>query len=335
MTELSVGAEFSMSGMLPVPAVPPSPVDMFLAAGLPGDVLTLFDTPFHGSLLLLHPAVLTIKEMAHVRQVSAHALSDPLMHSQLGAYVHEAEMLFLQLEAVNHKVSGSSASLLPGGSTGGAPANTLPALPVSANAPGSIPPHPSSFLPPASSASANGQLTSSPQSTSPQSKQITFDNLIPFRGIAYAKEMMPEPYHTMLEKRMYLPLPALTHKNVHDLHTGLKHDEMAKIGDNKDPEAKLVHRPIMDPYLATEFAISKTKFIEAYQLLILTMKESPIFGGAVATMFESWFLELQQHTNWYHPRLWAALFCFDHKWHHHWFVDPNLTCLNPGGGTKA
>ncbi|KAF9508363.1 hypothetical protein BS47DRAFT_1397844 [Hydnum rufescens UP504] len=326
MTELSVGAEFSASGMLPVHATLPSPVDVFLAAGLPGDVLTLFDAPFHGSLLLPHPAVLTIKEMARVRQVNAHALSDPPTRSQLGAYVCEAETLFLQLEAANRKVSGSGASSLPGGSAGGAPANTLPALLVGANALGSIPPRPSSFLPPASGASADGQLTSFPQFTSPQSKQITFDDLIPFRGVAYAKETMPEPYRAMLEKRMYLPLPALTHKNVHDLRTGLKRDEMAKIGDDKDPEAKLVRRPVMDPYLAIEFAISKTEFVEAYQLLILTMKESPVFGGAVATMFESWFLELQQHTNWYHPKLWAALVRFDHKWRHRWFVDPYMTC---------
>jgi hypothetical protein len=76
----------------------------------------------------------------------------------------------------------------------------------------------------------------------------------------------------------------------------------------------------MDPYLAVEFAISKSEFVEAYQLLILAMKESPVFGGAVAAMFESWFLELQEHANWYSPRLWVALVCFDHKWCHCWFV---------------
>ncbi|KAF9508184.1 hypothetical protein BS47DRAFT_1366096 [Hydnum rufescens UP504] len=158
MTELSVGAEFSMSGMLPVHAALPLPVDMFLAVGLPGNILTLFNALFHGSLLLPHPAVLTIKDMAHVRQVNAHALSDPLTHSQLGAYVCEAKTLFLQLEATNHKVSGSGMSSLPGGPTRGVPADTLPALLVGANALGSIPPCPSSFLPPASGASVNGQL---------------------------------------------------------------------------------------------------------------------------------------------------------------------------------
>jgi hypothetical protein len=92
------------------------------------------------------------------------------------------------------------------------PANAPSAPPVGANAPESIPPCPSPFLPPVSNVSASGQ-----SQFSPKSKQITLDDLAPFHGVAYAKETMPEPYCAMLEKRIYLPLPVPTHKNVHDL----------------------------------------------------------------------------------------------------------------------
>jgi hypothetical protein len=139
-------------------------------------------------------------------RVNARPLSDPPTRSQLEAYVHKAETFFLQLETVSRKVSGGCVSLLSGGPAASVPADTSSAFPVSANAPASIPPCPSPFLLPASGASANGQSMSSPQS-----KQITLDDLAPFRGIAYAKETMPEPYCAMLEKRMDLPSPALTH----------------------------------------------------------------------------------------------------------------------------
>jgi hypothetical protein len=116
-----------------------------------------------------------------------------------------------------------------------------------------------SFLPPALNVSASEELPSPPKP-----KQITLDDLAPFRGVAYAKETMPGPYHAMLQKRIYLPLPVFTHKNVHNLHTGLKCNEMAKIGDDKDPEVKLMGQPAMDPYLVVKFMISKSEFVEAY-----------------------------------------------------------------------
>ncbi|KAF9506267.1 hypothetical protein BS47DRAFT_453409 [Hydnum rufescens UP504] len=58
------------------------------------------------------------------------------------------------------------------------------------------------------------------------------------------------------------------------------------------------------------------------------MKQSPVFGGAVATTFGSWFLKLQEHMNWYNARFWAALVHFDPKWCLCWFVDPVLTRLD-------
>jgi len=324
-TESGESGESGAPGAPPIPPVShPSVTDEFLAAGLPDDILTLSDAPFSGGLLLPHPAVLAMKEMGRIRQINAHALSDPPTRSQLVAYVRETESLFSQLEAANRKVSGGGASSSSGGSATGASAGTSSGSSAGANAPSTIPPRPSSFSQLTSTVSTNGQ--SAPFPVKP--KMITLDDLVPFRGVSYAKETMPEPYRAMLEKRMYLPLPALTHKNVHDLRTGTKRDEMAKIGDDKDPEAKLIRRPVMDPYLVVEFAISKTELVEAYQLLILAMKESPTLGGAVATMFESWFSKLQEHTNWYNPRLWPALVRFDHKWRHRWFVDPNLTRLD-------
>ncbi|KAF9503662.1 hypothetical protein BS47DRAFT_1402179 [Hydnum rufescens UP504] len=256
MTELSVGAKFSVSGMLPVHATLPSPVDVFLAVGLPGDVLTLFDMRRSMAASSFHTQLCSL-----------------LKKWLVGLCVRGLKLSFSSWKPRTAKSLAAVQSSLPGGSAGGAPADTLPALLV---------------------ASADGQLTSFPQFTSPQSKQITFDDLIPFRGVAYAKETMPEPYRAMLEKRMYLPLPALTHKNVHDLRTGLKHDEMAKIGNDKDPEAKLGITPSWTPTLLSSLPFPRRSSSKAYQLLILTMKESPVFGGAVATML--------------------SLVRFDHKW---------------------
>jgi hypothetical protein len=131
MTRSPSTAESGATGASPTPAgSPPSLTDMFLAIGTPDDVLTLSDVPFHGGLLHSHPAVLAIKEMVRVRQVDAQALSDPLMHSQLVAYVHKAETPFLQLEAANHKVSGGNAPSVSGGPAVSVPADMPPVPPV-------------------------------------------------------------------------------------------------------------------------------------------------------------------------------------------------------------
>ena len=153
------------SGPAEIPPPGDDHIKVFLNAGGKDDVLSLGDAPFEGELAdNARDGASTVKEMIRASMVKDGTLSDPPTRQELSAYSRACGDLYCSVMLANKVVlAGKVAS-------------------QSVNAALN---HPSK----SSGATPSSDIKS----------RITKDGVVPYAGIAYAQEVLPESYREMFE----------------------------------------------------------------------------------------------------------------------------------------